>query len=79
MSCCVTIKISQDGTQQLIYVTQQDTNYRLDYYKLPEEMVDDADTSDPPDKEVEDVLVNLVAGELLYAQYMDDPLGLRGK
>jgi len=74
-----TIKTSQDGTQDLVYINQQDVNYRLDYYIKPNEMTDDADESVLSDKDTIDIISNLVAGELLYSQYGDDPLGVRGK
>lgn len=53
--------------------------YRVDYYAKPTEMTDDSSVSDLPDSVNYDVLATLVAGELLYAQYNDDPLGIRGK
>ena len=53
--------------------------FRVTYVLFPSALANDTDASVLPDKIDQDVIAPLVAGSLLWENFSDDPLGVRGK
>lgn len=74
-----TEKAFHDGSASFLYFLKEDDNVRLSYVVRPEGLLEETSQTVLPNDYGINLLAKLAAGTLLFSEYGEDPLGLRGK